>query len=49
MKSPDLIAAIEPLTKAFKKLGVLYFIGGSIASSAYGLARATSKLVLTLN
>jgi hypothetical protein len=41
MKSPDLIAAIEPLTKAFKKLGVSYYIGGSIASSAYGFARAT--------
>jgi hypothetical protein len=41
MKSPDIIAAVEPVIKTFEKLGVFYYIGGSIASSAYGLARAT--------
>ena len=41
MKSPDLISAIEPIIKAFEHLGILYYIGGSIASSAYGIARAT--------
>ena len=41
MKDPDLLAAIGPVVKAFEKLGVLYYIGGSIASSAYGAARAT--------
>ncbi len=41
MKDSELIAAIEPVVKAFEKLGVLYYIGGSVASSAYGIARAT--------
>ncbi|MBN2059420.1 MAG: hypothetical protein JW882_03290 [Deltaproteobacteria bacterium] len=41
MKSPDILDAIRPVIKAFEKLGILYYIGGSIASSAWGLARAT--------
>jgi hypothetical protein len=41
VKSPDLIDAIQPVIKAFERLGVDYYIGGSIASSAYGVARAT--------
>ena len=41
MKNPDLLSAIEPLVKAFEKLGILYYIGGSVASSAYGIARTT--------
>jgi len=41
VKNPDIITAIQPVIKAFEKLGVQYYIGGSIASSAYGLARAT--------
>lgn len=41
MREPDLLAAIGPVAEAFEKLGVLYYIGGSVASSAYGVARAT--------
>jgi len=41
MKPPDIISAIEPVVKAFEELGVRYYIGGSVASSAYGIARAT--------
>ena len=41
MKNPDIIDAIQPVIKAFERLGILYYIGGSIASSAYGMARAT--------
>lgn len=41
MRDPDLLAAIGPVAEAFEKLGVLYYIGGSVASSAYGAARAT--------
>jgi hypothetical protein len=41
MKNPDIVAAVEPVVKAFEKLGVPYYIGGSVASSAYGVARAT--------
>jgi hypothetical protein len=41
MKETDILAALRPVTEAFEKLGISYFIGGSIASSAYGIARAT--------
>jgi hypothetical protein len=41
MKSHDILAATEPVVEAFEKLGVEYFIGGSVASSAYGIARST--------
>jgi len=41
MKKPDLLTAVEPVVKAFEKLGVPYYIGGSVASSAYGIARMT--------
>ncbi|OQX21639.1 MAG: hypothetical protein BWK80_32680 [Desulfobacteraceae bacterium IS3] len=41
MKDSDILAAIKPVTAAFEKLGISYYIGGSVASSAYGTARAT--------
>jgi hypothetical protein len=41
MKNPDILTATEPVAEAFENLGVLYYIGGSIASSAYGIPRAT--------
>ena len=41
MRDPDLLAAVVPVAEAFEKLEVAYYIGGSIASSAYGAARAT--------
>lgn len=41
MKNPDILAATEPVAKAFEELGILYYIGGSVASSAYGIARST--------
>jgi len=41
LKKPDILAALEPAIKAFEKLGISYYIGGSVASSAYGIARAT--------
>ena len=41
MKSLDIIDAIRPVIKTFERVGILYYIGGSIASSAYGVARAT--------
>jgi hypothetical protein len=33
--------ALEPVIDAFEALGISYQIGGSVASSAYGIARAT--------
>mgnify|MGYP001563396316 FL=1 len=41
MKDLDILKTVIPVTKAFEKLGVIYYIGGSVASSAYGVARAT--------
>lgn len=41
MKKPDILAALDPVVNAFKKIGVSYCLGGSVASSAYGIARAT--------
>jgi len=44
MKNPDILTATEPVADAFERLGVLYYIGGSIASSAYGIPRATMDI-----
>lgn len=42
MKSPpDLLDALIPLVDIFEQLQVSYFLGGSIASSAHGVPRAT--------
>jgi hypothetical protein len=37
----DLFSALRPVAAAFESLGVRYFVGGSVASSAHGLARAS--------
>ncbi len=49
MKKNEIISALEPVIKVFDELGLLYYIGGSIASSAYGIARATMDVDLILN
>jgi hypothetical protein len=41
MTVSDLVAALRPVTATFDLLGVSYYIGGSVASSAHGVARAT--------
>jgi hypothetical protein len=41
MTDPDLLAATRPVVAAFERLRVPYFVGGSVASSAYGLPRTT--------
>lgn len=41
MTAGDLFQAMEPVIEAFDALGIRYRIGGSVASSAYGIARAT--------
>jgi hypothetical protein len=41
MSDPDLIAALGPVLRALGDLGVRHFVGGSIASSAHGVARAS--------
>ena len=49
MIKSDLIEAIEPVIDAFNKLGIQYYIGGSVASSAYGFARATMDVDMVSN
>lgn len=41
MQSLDAITAMVPVVRQFERLGVRYYIGGSVASSFYGLARST--------
>lgn len=41
MNATDIIAALEPFVEALEALQVPYQIGGSVASSAQGLPRAT--------
>jgi len=41
MKSPNILSAVKPVIEAFDKLGIPYYIGGSVAGSTYGIARST--------
>ena len=41
MSAPDILIAIKPVINTFKSLSIAYYIGGSSASSLYGMARAT--------
>lgn len=41
MKLPDIIEVTLKVVRVFEKLGVAYHIGGSLASSAFGIARST--------
>jgi len=49
MKKPDIIVALDMVIGCFEKLGIAYYIGGSVASSAYGIARATMDVDLVAN
>jgi len=41
MKSPDIIEITRKVVKIFEELKIAYHIGGSLASSAFGIPRAT--------
>ena len=41
MTDPDLLAGLAPVLRVLARLGVRHFVGGSIASSAHGVARAS--------
>ena len=41
MTGSDLLAALIPVVDALEALGVRYFVGGSVASSAHGVPRAS--------
>jgi len=44
MKNPEILCALQPVVNAFEKLSIPYYIGGSIASSIHGMARATMDI-----
>ncbi|MHC4119940.1 MAG: hypothetical protein ACYSWO_20795 [Planctomycetota bacterium] len=46
MKKNDIIEALNKVIACFDKLGIKYYIGGSVASSAHGMARATADVDL---
>ena len=41
MKNPDILSALQPVVNVLENLSIPYYIGGSIASSVYGISRAT--------
>ena len=41
MSQNELVAAVMPVVRLFEQLGISYYVGGSVASSAYGLPRTT--------
>lgn len=41
MLNQDVAAAVSPVVTEFRRLGVAFYLGGSLASSAYGHGRAT--------
>lgn len=49
MKKNEIISALEPLLKVFNEFGILYYISGSIASSAFGRARATMDVDMVVD
>ena len=46
MSKLDILSAIIPIIETFNKLDIKYHIGGSFASSAYGVLRATANIDL---
>ena len=46
--SPDAWEALTPVVRALERLEVDYYLGGSIASSAYGLASAEDVVLSKL-
>jgi len=49
VRNPEIAAAVAPVAKLFEELGVSYYIGGSVASSAHGIARATLDIDVVAN
>jgi len=39
--TPDVVAAMQPVAEVFERLGIRYYVGGSLASSTRGLPRAS--------
>ena len=49
MNTPDILSAIKPVIHVFQQLGIDYYIGGSVASSTYGMPRATMDVDMVTN
>lgn len=49
MTSPDILTALKPLIKTFNELSIPYYIGGSLASSIYGMPRTTLDADIVAN
>ena len=49
MDQSDIVIAIRSVVSLFKALSVSYYIGGSVASSAHGIARATLDIDIVAN
>jgi hypothetical protein len=49
MLPPEGFAALRPVVTELEKLGVRYYIGGSVASSKFGYARMTQDIDLVAN
>ena len=45
-RQPDALAALTPVVDTLEQLGVRYHVGGLVASSAYGMPRATADVDL---
>ena len=41
MRTPDIIEVVFKVIEVFERLRIEYYIGGSLASSAFGVARST--------
>ena len=46
MNSQDFIAALTPVVDTLDRLGVPYYVGGSVASSVHGMPRSTNDIDL---
>lgn len=44
MKTPEIVAVLLPIAETLERLRVPYYVGGSVASSARGVARATADV-----
>jgi len=44
MKEPDIVEIALEVVRVFESLGIEYYIGGSLASSAFGIARSTMDI-----
>lgn len=49
MNTPEIVQALFPVAEVLEQLGVEYHLGGSVASSLYGMARPTQDIDLVAN